>query len=85
MASKAMWEVDPETRSKVTPLPSSFPPSILSSIELTYPQAPRDPKNRSKRPVLRLRGAVSAMGVPQVRDLYLSELCGRTQGAGSAY
>ena len=75
MATKAMWEVDPETRSKVRrqgPVYIACPfgfwyANMLSSCNLVG----RPPKGIKQQRVLRLRCPIATMGVSQVRHLHL--------------
>lgn len=70
-----MWEVDPETRTKVRSYSSTHRQSPNGTrqeqhkpgyLELTTkpgPTAPPDLQNKRQRPVLRLRCAFASMGV----------------------
>lgn len=87
MASKAMWEVDPETRSKVRnredkwrgPVPIHvISTSIASNRRLTHHlsnnTASRHPKRIRELSMLRLQCPFAAMGLPEVRHIHLPQL-----------
>jgi hypothetical protein len=70
-----MWEVDPETRSKVCPqlqLPVSLSErcplhlnmSVVGHLSNRPSAAPRNSKNQLQRPLLRLFRPIPPMGLP---------------------
>ncbi len=75
---------------KGIPLPLPIPPSVFVSGALTNVPLPprtarRDPSRSQKQHLLRLRRALAAVGVAQVRRLHLPVVRGRPPRAGRAH
>ena len=80
-----MWEVDPETKSKVTMriiLPLF---SLCPLFQLIVSLAPRTPKAPRERPLLRLPRSVAAMGLAQIRHLHLPRMRRPASGTRRAH
>ena len=90
-----MWEVDPESKSKVPltpPYPSHSPSTpdplalpITCSADPLNSTAPHTAIPRPQQILHRLLGALAAMGVPQIRHLHLPLMCGVASQLGRAH